>query len=54
MRYVCCVLATALLSACSGFDLDPVDCADVLSATGETAEPRDGVVGVRELDRLRR
>ncbi len=37
--------AVAWLGACSS--LQPVDCAAVLSATGTTAELRDGVVGVQ-------
>ncbi len=38
------VVAVALLSGCAGLDLDPVDCAGVLSATADVAEAEGGVV----------
>lgn len=42
----CVMPAVVLLGACSGLDLEPVDCADVLAPSGVVAEAGDGVVGV--------
>ncbi len=44
MKALCLAVVVVFLCACSG--LEPVDCAGVLAATGATAEPLDGVVGV--------
>ncbi len=40
-------IVAAFLSACSGLDLEPVDCADVLAA-GATTEEAGGVIGVED------
>ncbi len=45
---IAATMAAAFLGGCSGLDLEPVDCIDVLSATADTAEETGGVVDVED------